>query len=125
MRRFLNNFRLGFGRLFQNMLRLGARQLLMKSGLAIAIMAAAVPAQNLQTPPPNAQEVYSVAQTAYAKSASAPSPQKSIRSQQSPPTPLRAEQDAPNPPWVSYKGGQLTIIAENSELADVLSLLSI
>jgi hypothetical protein len=124
MKTFFNNFRLRFGRLLQNMLRLGARQLLVTSGLALAIMAGAMPAQNLQTPPPNAQEVQSIAQATYTKSTTEPSRQKPIPSQP-PPTPLRTEQVAPKQPRVSYKGGQLTIIAENSELADVLSLLSL
>lgn len=121
---FLNTFLLRFGRLFQNMLRLGTRQLLVTSGLALAIMAGAMPAQNLQTPPPNAQEVHSVAQTVSTKSTSTPSPKELIPSQPPPTTPLMTEQVAPNRPRVSYKGGQLTIIAQNSELADVLSLLS-
>ena len=124
MKTFFNNFRLRFGRLFQNMLRLGARQLLVTSGLALAIMAGAMPAQNLQTPPPNAPRVHSIAQTAHTKSTSTPSPKELIPSQPPPTTPLGTEQVAPNRPRISYKGGQLTIIAQNSELADVLSLLS-
>jgi hypothetical protein len=32
--------------------------------------------------------------------------------------------DEPNPPRVSYEGGQLTIVAENSELSAILSLVS-
>jgi hypothetical protein len=123
MRALFNNFRLRFGWSFQNMLQLGARQVFVKCGLAIAIMATSAPAQDLQTRPPNAQEGHGVTQTAYAESASALAPQKPTP-RPSPPTSFRAEQETPNPPRISYNGGQLTIIAENSELADVLSLLS-
>jgi hypothetical protein len=123
MKALFNNFRLRFGWSFQNMLQLGVRQVFVKCGLAIAIMATSVPAQDLQTRPPNAQEGHGVTQTEYARSASAPASQKPTP-KPSPPTSLKAEQDAPNPPRISYNGGQLTIIAENSELADILSLLS-
>jgi hypothetical protein len=120
----LHSLRLRFGRPFQNMFRRRACQLLVGCGLALEIMAGTMPAQNLQTPPPNSQEVDSVAQATHTESTSEPSRQKPMPSQP-PPTPLRAELVAPKQPRVSYKGGQLTIIAENSELADVLSLLSL
>ena len=38
-----------------------------------------------------------------------------------PPVPLTPGQMAPNPPGVSYEDGQLTIVAENSTMADVLN----
>jgi hypothetical protein len=40
-----------------------------------------------------------------------------------PPRPLVAEQPATKPPQVTYEDGQLTIIAENSLLSDILSAL--
>ena len=38
-----------------------------------------------------------------------------------PPVPLTPGQMAPNPPGVSYEDGQLTIVAENSTMADILN----
>ena len=38
-----------------------------------------------------------------------------------PPVPLTPGQMAPNPPGVSYEDGQLTIVAENSTMSDILT----
>jgi hypothetical protein len=123
MQRIFTKFPLGLGISFQTMPPLGARQLLVRCGLALIIMPAAVQAQKIQSPPPNARKIHSIARTARTDSRPTPETHEPM-SNQPPPLPLlTTEQTVPNPPWVSYEGGQLTIIAENSELSDVLSLL--
>jgi hypothetical protein len=122
MHRVFNNFHPGPGKSFRIVLHLGARQLALRCGFAIMIVAAALPAQNRQTTLPIGRKMHSVERTARADSASAP--QKPMPNQ---PHPLPAPSpngDTPNAPRVSYKGGQLTIIAENSELSAILSLVS-
>ena len=42
---------------------------------------------------------------------------------QQPQPPSGAEQQPPNPPRVSFVGGLLTVVAENSTLADVLKAI--
>jgi len=41
-----------------------------------------------------------------------------------PPVPLTPGQMAPNPPGISYEDGQLTIVAENSTMADILNAVA-
>jgi hypothetical protein len=123
MERIFNKFRLVFGIRFRTMLQPGARQLLVMSGLALTIVAAAVPAQKIQTPHLNARKIHSTGRIARSDSGSARAAQQPTPDQPPPLSLLTTEQTVPNPPRVSYEGGQLTIVAENSELSDVLSLL--
>ena len=122
MNRVFNNFRPGSGKSFRIVLRVGACHLVVACGLALMIVAAALPAQNRQTSLPNGRKIHSVARTARADSASAP--QKPMPNQSRPLPALSSDEDAPNAPRVSYEGGQLTIIAQNSELSAILSLVS-
>jgi hypothetical protein len=58
---------------------------------------------------------------AAAKSATkAPEPTPVVEVVQPPPKPLTLEQQPASPPQISYKGGQLTIMARNSTLGDIL-----
>jgi hypothetical protein len=86
------------------------------------MVAAALPAQNRQTSLPNGRKIHSDAQTARADSESAP--RKPMPNQPPPLPALSPDENAPIAPRVSYQGGQLTIIAENSELSAILSLVS-
>src|SRR6266480_3114032 len=122
MNRVFNNFRPGSGQSFRIVLRVGACHLVVGCGLALMIVAAALPAQSRQTSLPNGRKIHSVARTARADSASAP--QKPMPNQPPPLAALSSDEDAPNAPRVSYEGGQLTIVAQNSELSAILSLVS-
>jgi hypothetical protein len=123
MKAIFNNLRPRFRRALQIRRRRGIHRLLVLSGLAVSVAAAAVHAQKNHTPPPNGRMFHRNARTATTGSRSAPAAQGKMPDHL-PPPPLTPEQTEPNPPHVSYEGGQLTIIAENSDLSDVLSLLS-
>lgn len=123
MRRIFTKFPLGFGISFQAMLPLGARQLIVRCGLALVTMAASVHAQKIQTPPPNGRKIHSIARTTRADSEPTPTTHEPMSDQPPLLPPFTPEQTAPNPPRVSYEGGKLTIVAEDSELSDVLSQL--
>jgi hypothetical protein len=76
--------------------------------------------QKLSTPPSNGPTP-SVAQPILAASASiTPTPHQEPIAQPAPPS-LTPEQAPPKPAQVSYEAGQLTIVAENSTLSDILS----
>src|SRR6267143_726417 len=122
MNSIFNNLRLEVRKALEGRLRVGVRQLVLMSGLALTI-GAATSAQKIQTPHPNSRRIRNIARALPTDSGSAPAAQKRIREQSAPLPLLPAAQLAPNPPRVSYEGGQLTIIADNSELSDVLSLL--
>lgn len=124
MRRIFNTSRPEFGKVLQVRLRVRVRQLLVMSGVALTIVAAAVPAQKIQTPHPNGGKRLSVARAVPTHSRSGRAPQDQMAVQLPSFPSLTPEQTEPNPPRVSYEDGHLTIIAENSELSDVLSLLS-
>ena len=120
MNRVFNNFRPGSGDSFRIVLPGGACQLVVRCVLASLIVVAALPAQNRQGSMLNGRRIHSVGLTARADSTL--SPQKAMPN---PPLPSPSpDGDEPNPPRVSYEGGQLTIIAENSELSAILSLMS-
>src|SRR5882672_419488 len=107
MNRIFNNLRTAFGRAVRGRLRVRVRLLLVGCGLALMIVAPAVPAQKLQTLPPNSRKVHNVARSVPTDSAYAPAPREPTP-HQPPPLPLTPEQTAPSPPRVSYEGGQLT-----------------
>ena len=122
MNRIFNNFRPGSGNSFRTVLRAEVCQLVARCGLALMMVAAALPAQSRHTSLLNGRKIHSVARTARADSASAP--QKPMPKQPPPLPALSPDEGAPNAPRVSYEGGQLSIIAENSELSAILSLVS-
>jgi len=86
------------------------------------IVAPAVSAQKLPAPPPNSRKASSVAKSVLTAAASAPLLQEPISQQV--PLPLTAEQGTPSRHQVSYEDGQLTIIAENSKLGEILAAVS-
>ncbi len=51
----------------------------------------------------------------------APEPPPVVQQEAPPPPPKRPFEESPVPPQVTYQGGQLTIMAPNSTLADILS----
>jgi len=86
------------------------------------IVAPAVRAQKPPTPPPNGRKAPNVAKSVLTASASAPVLQEQMPQQV--PLPLSTGQATPSRHRVSYEDGQLTIIAENSKLGDILAEVS-
>jgi hypothetical protein len=123
MNRIFNELRVAFGRAFRLCLEMHSRKLFtVVCGLAVMIVAPALRAHKLPTPPPSAQKPSNLTKSMLTALASAPVLQEQMP-QQAPP-PLSAEQGTPSRHQVSYEGGQLTIIAENSKLGDVLAAVS-
>ena len=75
--------------------------------------------QKLSTPRSSAQTMPSIAQPVLAASASITTQQEPVAQPVAPF--LTPEQAPPKPPQVSYEAGQLTIVAQNSTLSDILS----
>ena len=122
MNRTFNELRVAFGRTPRPSLERHSRKLFaLVCGLGVMIVASAVTAQTLPTPPPNGRTSSHVAKSVLAASASAPAQEQ--LPQQVPP-PLSVEQGTPSRHQVSYEGGQLTIIAENSKLGEILAAVS-
>ena len=91
----------------------------------VAVFAApAATAQKPQTPVATSQRVHGSAEWELTASLKGPERQEQ-GSQESitvpPPRPLASARAGANQPQVSYEDGKLTIVAENSELSDVLS----
>jgi hypothetical protein len=86
------------------------------------IAAPAVRAQKLPTPPPTDRKPANLAKSILTALASTPVPQEQMPQQA--PAPLSAEQGTPSRHQVSYEDGQLTIVAENSKLGDILAAVS-
>jgi hypothetical protein len=123
MNRIFNELRVAFRRAFRLSLEMHSRKLFtVVCGLAVMIVAPALRAHKLPTPPPSARKPSNLTKSMLTASASAPVLQEQMP-QQAPP-PLSAEQGTPSRHQVSYEGGQLTIIAENSKLGDILAAVS-
>jgi hypothetical protein len=90
-------------------------------GLGFTILVPAVPAQRLPTQTSTNRNAQGVPPSVLAARASKPAQQEAMP-QQAPP-PVTQEQAPAAPPQVTYEAGQLTIVAENSKLSDVLSSL--
>ena len=118
-----HELRAAFGRAWRLNLEGHSRKLFtLVCGLAVMIVAPAVRAQKLPAPPPNGRKASSVAKSVLTAAASAPLLQEPISQQV--PLPLTAEQGTPSRHQVSYEDGQLTIIAENSKLGEILAAVS-
>lgn len=96
-------------------------------GLGFTILVPAVPAQKPATPTSTNRNAQGVAQPVLRAAASKSAQQESTPQQA---VPLAAQEQAPAPapapaapPQVTYEAGQLTIVAENSKLSDVMSAL--
>jgi len=91
-------------------------------GLGVMIVAPTVRAQKLPTPAPSGRKPPNLAKSILTALASPPVLQEQIPQQA--PAPLSAELGTPSRHQVSYEDGQLTIVAENSKLGDILAAVS-
>jgi hypothetical protein len=90
-------------------------------GLGMTILVPAVPAQKLPTPSSTKRNAQGAPQSVLAATALKSAQQEAMPQQSTPPV---TQAPAPAaPPQVTYEAGQLTIVAENSKLSDVLSSL--
>jgi len=123
MNRIFNELRVAFGRATRFSLERNSRKrFTLVCALGVMIVAPAGRAQKLPTLPPIGRKAHNVAKSVLTASASAPVLQEQIPQQV--PLPLSAEQGTPSRRQVSYEDGQLTIIAENSKLGDILAAVS-
>jgi hypothetical protein len=123
MNRVFNELRMAFGRALRLSLEMHSRKLFIAvCGLGVMIVAPAVKAQKLPTPTPSGRRLPNLAKSILTALASPPVPQEQIPQQA--PAPLSAEQGTPSRHQISYEDGQLTIVAENSKLGDILAAVS-
>ena len=123
MNRVLNELRIAFGRALRLSLEMHSRKVFtVVCGLGVMIVAPAVSAHKLPAPPPSSRMPPSLANSTLPALASPPVLQEQIPQQV--PAPLSAEQGTPSRHQVSYEDGQLTIVAENSKLGDILAAVS-
>src|SRR5712692_8538299 len=90
-------------------------------GIGFLLLVPCASAQKLPTSSSSSQNKQGTPQSVLAAAASKPAQQEQAP-QQSPP-PSTPEQAQPKPLQVTYEAGQLTILAENSRLSDILSSL--
>src|SRR6266478_3714019 len=123
MNRVFNELRAAFGRALRLSLEMHSRKLfIVVCGLGLMIVAPVVRAQKLPTPTPSGRKPPNLAKSLLTALWSPPVPQEQVPQQV--PAPLSAEQGTPSRHQVSYEDGQLTIIAENSKLGDILAAVS-
>src|SRR6266853_6321638 len=123
MNRVFNELRVAFGRALRLSLEMHSRKVFaVVCGLGVMIVAPAVSAHKLPAPPPSSRKPPSLADSTLPALSSPPVPQEQVLQQV--PAPLSAEQGTPSRHQVSYEDGQLTIIAENSKLGDILAAVS-
>jgi hypothetical protein len=92
-------------------------------GIGFTIFASAVPAQKPPTPTSNDRNAQGVAQPVLRAAASKSAQQESTPQPAVPPATQEQAPAPAAPPQVTYEAGQLTIVAENSKLSDVMSAL--
>ena len=123
MIRVFNELRMALVRALRLSLEMHSRKLfIVVCGLGVMIVAPAVRAQKLPTPPPSGRKPPNLAKSILTALAS-----PAVLQEQTPqqaPAPLSAEQGTPSRHQVSYEDGQLTIVAENSKLGDILAAVS-
>jgi hypothetical protein len=90
-------------------------------GLGFTILVPPLPAQKPATQTSSNRNAQGVPPTVLAARASKPMQQEAMPQQA--PSPVTQEQAPASPPQVTYEAGQLTIVAENSKLSDVMSAL--
>src|SRR6266550_928713 len=123
MNRVFNELRIAFGRALRLSLEMHSRKLFMVvCGLGVMIVAPAVRAQKLPTPTPSGRKPPNLAKSILTALSSPPVLQEQVLQQA--PAPLSAEPGTPSRHQVSYEDGQLSIIAENSKLGDILAAVS-
>ena len=123
MNRVLNELRIALGRALRLSLEMHSLKLfIVVCGLGVMIVAPAVRGQKLPTPAPSGRKPPNLAKSILTALASPPVLQEQIPQQA--PAPLSAELGTPSRHQVSYEDGQLTIVAENSKLGDILAAVS-
>src|SRR5467141_629013 len=123
MNRVFDELRVAFRRALRLSVEMHSRKLfIVVCGLGVMIVAPVVRAQKLPAPTPSGRRPRNLAKSVLTALASPPVLQEQM-SQQAP-APLSAEQGTPSRHQVSYEDGQLTIIAENSKLGDILAAVS-
>jgi hypothetical protein len=120
MSKTFNSIHAVFGRTLRLSLRIHTSEMVCTlAGLGLMILVPALRAQSLPIVSSTSHDTRGVTQPVL----TAPATQSQEPVQQQSPAPY-TEKQAPNkPPQVSYEAGQLTIVAENSKLSDVLSAL--
>jgi hypothetical protein len=122
MSKFVNNMQAAFVRALRPTLQVHNRELLgALIGLGVMALAPAVAAQKLPTPRSTSQNAHGAPQSVLTATASKSAQQEQMAQQAA--SPSTPEQAQPKPPQVTYEAGQLTIIAENSKLSDILASL--
>src|SRR6266403_1991046 len=123
MNRVLNELQIALGRALRLSLEMHSLKLfIVVCGLGVMIVAPAARAQKLPTPAPSGRKPPNLAKSILTALASPPVLQEQIPLQA--PAPLSAELGTPSRHQVSYEDGQLTIVAENSKLGDILAAVS-
>src|SRR3979490_3401915 len=122
MSRFFNNMQAAFERALRPRARVHIPELFPALiGLGVLLLAPAVFAQKLPTPSSTSQNTHSAPQSVLTATASKLAQQEQTPEQA--PSAGTPEQAQAKPPQVTYEAGQLTIIAENSKLSDILTSL--
>jgi hypothetical protein len=122
MSKFVNNMHAAFARTLRRSLGVHNRELLAAMiGLGVMLLASSVFAQTLPTSSSTGQNTHGGPQSVLTAAASKPTQQE--QAPQQAPSPSSPEQVHGKPLQVTYEAGQLTIIAENSKLSDILASL--
>src|SRR6267143_1115516 len=120
MTRFFNNMQGAFERALRPRFRVHNPELLSALiGLGVLLLAPAVSAQKLPTPSSTSPNTHGAPQSVLTATASKSAQQEQLPQQA--PSAGTPEQAQAKPPQVTYEAGQLTIIAENSKLSDILA----
>jgi hypothetical protein len=122
MSKFVNNMQAALKRTLRRNLRVYNRGLFPAMiGLGVMLLASGASAQKLPTSSSNSQNARGTPQSVLTATASEPAQQEQVPQQA--PSPGSPEQVQAKPLQVTYEAGQLTIIAENSKLSDILASL--
>jgi hypothetical protein len=122
MSKFVSNMQAASERTLRPSLRVHNGELfLILIGLGVILLAPAISAQKLPRSSSTSPNTHSAPQSVLTATASKPAQQEQMPQQA--PTPSTPGQAQPKPLQVTYEAGQLTIIAENSKLSDILASL--
>jgi hypothetical protein len=122
MSKSVKNTQAAFEGALQRSLRVHYRELFLALiALGVMLLSPVVSAQKLATPSSTSQSTHGAAQSVLTATASKPAQQEQMP-QQDPPS-STPEQARSKPAQVTYEAGQLTIVADNSKLSDILALL--
>jgi hypothetical protein len=122
MSKFVNNMQAALERTLQRSVLVYHRGLFaVMIGLGVMLLASGASAQKLPTSNSASQNARGAPQSILTAKASEPTQQEQVPQQA--PSPSSPEQGQAKPLQVTYEAGQLTIIAENSKLSDILASL--